>query len=813
MSEYSVKHMLEEIEKKLNSYFGCNTEDAGKINLLKACILVMRDILTQKLKTNENGSGKMNLSGASRSAGEFGSSKERHVHYLSLEFLLGRSLEKNAYNLGAAKALYGAIQELGYEPADFFELEPDAALGNGGLGRLAACYLDAMTTMGIPATGYSLLYEYGIFKQKMIDGEQQELPDKWLDIDDVWMISGFDRTQIVRFGGNPEYVWREDGMHVIYTDSSEIRAVPADMLISGYKNNVINRLRLWTAQATTDMDLNLFSQGQYLKSLEQRAMAEVITKVLYPEDNHYEGKSLRLRQQYFFVSATVQDIIQRHMEVFQTLDNFHEKHVLQINDTHPTFVIPELMRILIDDYRYEWDAAWHITKNSVAFTNHTVLSEALECWPQELVKTLVPRVYDIILEIHRRFEQEIIGFYGDDRQKRAALSILWENQVRMANICVAACRKINGVSMLHAEILRTSVFPDAYRMYPAKFTGITNGIDHRRWLAQSNPLLHGLVEELIGDKYLTDASRLEQLGKYQNDAGVLDRLAEIKRKNKITMAGIIKKNCGVTVDPSSMFDVQVKRLHEYKRQLLNVMHILYLYEQIKADPGISLQPRTFIFGAKAAPGYHMAKKIIRLINSIAAHINSDPIVRDRIKIVFLENYRVSLAERLMPASELSEQISLAGKEASGTGNMKFMINGALTVGTMDGANVEIFQQVGKDNIFIFGMSAAEAMELSKNYRPLALYDSNETIHMVVNAIRSGFNDGVSYGDIVQSLLFSDTYLLLADFTSYLEAQDKVSRVYGDKTLWNRMALKNISKAGYFAADRSVGQYASEIWGL
>ncbi len=798
MTNYARAEIIEAIEGKLRRNFGCELEEAGAEKVFKACALVMRDIMSNKLVDTE---------------ARLEESENKQVHYLSLEFLLGRSLEKNAFNVGMLELITGAIKELGFDPDEFFEVEPDAALGNGGLGRLAACYLEAMTTQGIPATGYSILYEYGIFKQKIIDGEQQELPDKWLDIDDVWLLRDFDSSYIVRFGGSVEYDWQEGRMVPRYIGSSDVRATPADMLISGYSNDTVNRLRLWTASAATDMDMSLFSQGQYLKALEDKAMAEVITKLLYPEDNHYEGKMLRLRQQYFFVSATVQDIVAKHRAKYGTLKNFHEKHILQINDTHPTFVIPELMRILMDEEGYGWEEAWEIVKKSVAYTNHTVLSEALECWPQPLVQSLVPRIYDITLEIDRRFNEEIDRFYGGyDDSKRRILSVLYGGQVRMANLCVAACCSINGVSALHTEILKKNVFKDAYEMFPEKFVNVTNGIDHRRWLAQANPGLTSLVTELIGDGFYINAGELKGLEKYADDRTVQKRLDEIKLENKKRMAKYIKEANGIVVDPASLFDVQVKRLHEYKRQLLNVMHIVHLYNRIKSDPSIDMQPHTFIFGAKAAPGYYVAKEIIHLINSVADHINSDPEVKDRIKVVFLENYRVSLAEMLMPASELSEQISLAGMEASGTGNMKFMINGGLTIGTMDGANVEICDRVGRENMFIFGMTAGEVEELGRHgYNPVALYDNDLEIKAVIDRIRAGFKDGVNYTGLMQSLLFDDRYRLLADFESYRAAQERAVATYADREKWNRMSVINIANAGYFAADRSVKEYAEKIW--
>ncbi len=784
------------LQDKLRLNFGCEPSEAEPIQVFKACALVMRDIMAEKLVAADRRVEKTDA---------------RQVHYLSLEFLLGRSLEKNAYNLGLLEIIYDALRDMGYEPADFFEIEPDAALGNGGLGRLAACYLEAMTTRGLPATGYSLLYEYGLFRQKFIDGEQHELPDRWLDVDDVWLIRNYADSYKVRFGGKVEYFWNKDRMIPVYKDATELIAIPNDMLISGYQNDVVNRLRLWSAKVEGEMDMRLFSQGQYLRAVEQRAMAETITKCLYPDDNHMEGKMLRFRQQYFFVSASIQDIVSQHLSRYGTLDNFDKKHVLQINDTHPAVAIPELMRIFMDDYGYNWDKAWQIVSRSVCYTNHTVLPEALECWPQDIIRILVPRVYDIIEEIHRRFEREIETAFGQDWTKKRSLSILYDGQVRMANLCIAGCIKINGVSALHSEILKASVFADAHKLYPKKLCNVTNGIDHRRWLGQANPRLASLITELIGDEWQTDASQFERLAAFADDKAVQKQLAAIKLANKEQMAKIIEANCGVVVDPTSMFDAQAKRLHEYKRQLLNLMHILHLYLKIKVGAAGDLQPRTFIFGAKAASGYWVAKRIIKLINDAAKFINADPEASKYLRIVFLENYKVSLAERLMPASELSEQISLAGKEASGTGNMKFMMNGALTIGTMDGANVEMAACAGKENMFIFGLTSEEADRLAAGgYDPYSIYNANANIHRVIDLIARGFG-GDSFGDLAQMLMTVDTYRLLADFPSYCAAQELASQTYADPAKWNAMSMLNIAASGFFAADRSIDNYATEIW--
>ena len=591
------------------------------------------------------------------------------------------------------------------------------------------------------------------------------------------------------------------------------------MSISGYNTDNVNVLRLWDAKSPVAIDMGAFSRGDYMKAIEQNAMAQVITKVLYPEDNHYEGKSLRLKQQYFFVSATVQSIVKKHRAQYGTMDNFHQKHVLHINDTHPTLVIPELMRILLDEEGMSWERAWDITTACVAYTNHTVMSEALERWPQGLIASLLPRIWSILCEINNRYLGTLKGEDPSDTQRLANMAVIWDGEVRMANLCVAACFSINGVSQLHSDILTKDLFRQAYRRTPEKFRNVTNGIDHRRWLAQINPGLHGLINSLIGEGYLEKPALLEQLTEYTGDAAVLSQLEAVKKQNKVLLSNYIFKTAGSRIDPDSVFDIQVKRIHEYKRQLLNLLHILKLYDDLLDNPGLAMRPQTFIFGGKAAPGYHMAKRIIRLAASIAGQIDRDPVTAGRLKVLFLENYRVSLAEKLMPASEISEQISTAGKEASGTGNMKFMLNGALTVGTLDGANVEMADLVGRENIFIFGMHADEVERLTstRTYNPTRFYNQNQSLKRVIDRLNLGFADGEAYPDIASSLLIgggtADPYLLLGDFASYCEAHQKALGVYGDATAWNRASLINIAKAGAFAADRSISEYAGKIWGV
>ena len=803
-TKYTKKELEQQIIGKLRRNFGREVEEATSVHMFRACALVLRDIMSARELATQS---------------RIRDSHARQVHYLSLEFLMGRSLEKNAYNLGVLPQLKEAIEDLGFSAPDLFEVEPDAGLGNGGLGRLAACYLEAMTTLEIPATGYSICYELGLFKQKIVDGQQVELPDNWLDIADCWLIPKMDETEKVHFGGTVKDVWNPDGSHtVVYEGGSDVLAVPKDMEIAGYGTDHVNVLRLWDAKSTTPLDMSLFSRGEYLKAMEQKAMAESIAKVLYPEDNHYEGKSLRLKQQYFFVSATVQHICRQHKAEYGTLRNFHQKHVIQINDTHPTLVIPELMRILLDEEGYGWDEAWHIVTNTVAYTNHTIMVEALERWPQQLIESLLPRIWQILVEISNRYQAQLNEYFHGDQAKVRDQAIIWGGEIRMANLCVCACFAVNGVSALHSDILKRETFHDVYVRTPDKFKNVTNGIDHRRWLSEINPKLDALIQDCGGKGYQLHPEQLECLLKHQDDASVLERLAAIKAENKRNFAAYVARESGVVLNTDAMFDVQVKRLHEYKRQLLNVMHITYLYQQLKNNVHFDFTPRTYLFGAKAAPGYSVAKDIIHLINSLAQAVNSDPACKDRLQVVFLENYRVSLAEKLMPASELSEQISTAGKEASGTGNMKFMMNGALTIGTLDGANVEMHQVLGDENIFLFGLKAHEVSEMKNNgYRAYEYYMRDNLLKAVLDQFTQGFGDGVSYSDIANRLLFganggmADEYMLLADFQSYREAHERAGRTYLDPRQWNRMALVNIAKSGIFAADRSIRDYARDIW--
>lgn len=787
----------------LSSYFGVKPEDASKAQIYRATCMVVRDLLTNKRVDFKKVCHEKNA---------------KQVYYMSMEFLLGRSLRNHLFNMGITEQVTKAVESFGVSMDEIYNFEPDAGLGNGGLGRLAAAYMDSLTSCGYPASGFSILYDYGIFKQRIVDGWQLEQPDDWLKMGDVWLAPRLEEVYQVKFGGVVDQNWCDGKLTVTQRDCTIVDAVPYDMNISGYDTDAVNRIRLWHSQAPQDFDINMFSRGEYLKASEAKAMAESINKVLYPADDHIEGKSLRLKQQYFFVSASIQSILRRHLKTNPSLDNLADCVAIHINDTHPTLCIPELMRLLLDEYGYGWDQAWDITTHCISYTNHTVMAEALEKWPQNLFQGLLPRIFQIVQEINQRFCNELWAFYPNNWDVVNRNAVLSNGQVKMANLCLVTSHTINGVSALHSEILKNDVFADYYRMHPEKFTNVTNGITHRRWVAQANPRLAKLINDLIGDKWLKDPNALQELEDHIGDKQVLARLAQIKRANKEDLAKYILAQNNVVVDPDSIFDVQVKRLHEYKRQLLNALNILDLYLRIKENPNLDIQPRTFIFGAKAASAYYMAKQIIRFICALGDLVNNDPDVKGKLKVVFLENYRVTLAEMIMPAAEVSEQISLAGKEASGTGNMKFMINGALTIGTLDGANVEIHQEVGDGNIFLFGMLANEVEELwKKGYHPSHYYQTNPRIKRLIDTLRQGVG-GISFGEIADSLTTGrggqpDSYMVLADFDSYSAAQERVNATYLDKDTWNRMSLVNIAKAGFFAADRSVEEYAQRIWNL
>lgn len=791
----SKKKAKELLSAKLSHFMGVSPEEATDEQYYKAIALILRDMMSQ---------GRAEFSEEADKAGT------KKIYYLCMEFLMGRSLKNNLYNLNLTDVFESVLADYGVKLESLYACEPDAGLGNGGLGRLAACYLDGLATQGYPARGYSILYEAGIFKQKLVDGWQTELPDFWLPGGDVWLVPHEESTLEVRFEGEVHDSWDNQFHHVELVNYKPVQAVPYDMYVAGKDGKGISVLRLWSAKAPA-LDMSLFNQGDYMRAMEQNAMAEVISKVLYPADNHPEGKSLRLRQQYFLVSASVQDIVHRHLRVYGTMDNFAEKAAVHINDTHPTLAVPELMRILLDECGYGWDDAWKIVTNAIAYTNHTVMKEALECWPEDLYKRLMPRIWQITKEIDNRF-RNFVWQATQNADQVERMAIMSNGVVRMANLCVASAHSVNGVSALHSEILKESVFHDFYMLTPNKFKNVTNGIAHRRWLCQSNPELTKLLEELIGGGFVYHADELLKLREYKDDPSILEALERIKRHNKEAFAEHVKKNTGIVLDPDSIFDVQVKRLHEYKRQHLNALNILTEYLAIKANPNAEVTPHTYIFGAKAAPGYFMAKKIISFICALGDLINNDPDVRGRLKVVYCEDYNVTMAENLMPAADISEQISLAGTEASGTGNMKLMLNGAITLGTMDGANIEIFDAVGEDNILIFGMKTPEVEQLKRRgYNPQNYYNNNAELHNTIDFINRVGIAGKQFPEIGGTLLNNDPYMVLADFADYRRAQQEAVRTYADRTDWNRKSLMNISGAGRFAADRAINEYARDIW--
>ncbi len=790
------------IEEKLSRHFGCTPTEASRDQVYKAAAMTVKEILTEK-----RGQFKKKVN----------RTESKRVYYMCMEFLLGRSLKTNLCNLGLQESYRKALKTLGFDLEELYECEPDAGLGNGGLGRLAACFMDSLSSLDYPATGFSICYDYGLFKQMIVDGMQIELPDVWLPGGEVWLVPRTDRIYKVHFGGRVREEWRDGHLEIVYEGGEDMEAVPYDMMISGGESDAVSQLRLWRARNIRNFNMGLFSQGQYSRAVEENTNAEILTKVLYPSDNHAEGKILRLSQQYFLVSASCQSIIRDHMAVYGRLDNLPDKVAIHINDTHPALCVPELMRILMDEYHFSWEKSWDIVTRTVSYTNHTVMPEALETWSEDIFALRLPRMHQIIKEINERFCREAWQFFPGNWDKISALSIVANGRIRMANLSVVASHTINGVSRLHSDILTETVFHDFYRMYPERFDNVTNGIAHRRWLNYSNPELAGLIDECIGTDYHKRPEKLADFAKFADDKQVLERLAAIKHRNKERFADYLFQKTGKKIDTNSIFDVQIKRLHEYKRQLLNALHIIGLYLDLKENPNLEMQPQTFIFGAKAAPGYDMAKRIIKLLCMIGKDIEQNPKIAEKLRLVFLEDYNVSLAERLIPAAEISEQISMAGKEASGTGCMKLMINGALTLGTLDGANVEMQAAAGADNMFIFGLTAPEVQELlAKGYRSALYYTSNERLARIVNYLHTGFA-GESFGDIANYLLsgngFADPYLCLADFESYRQAHGDALRAYADTERWNRMSLHNIAAAGHFAADRSIREYAERIWKL
>jgi len=795
-----LKYTKREFEKLLKDKLmsECNvTLDMASADQIYRCLaMITRQIMSDRQKQFQ-----------SKVLGE----GKKQVYYLCMEFLMGRSLRTSLFNLGLNEVAESVLADADVKIDTIYEQEPDAGLGNGGLGRLAACYLDGMATDCIPGTGYSILYEYGIFKQKIVDGWQQETADNWLPGGQVWIKSHPDQAQEIRFDGQAIETWEGGFHHVKYENYNSVIAVPNDMYVAGYGSNGVSKLRLWQAKAPS-FDMSSFNAGNYNTAISHSASAELISKILYPNDNHTEGKILRLRQQYFFSAASIADILQNHLNQYGTLDNLADKVAIQLNDTHPTVAIPEMMRILLDECSYEWDAAFDICRKVFAYTNHTVMSEALEKWNADIFRNTLPRIWQIVCEMDRRCRADLAKAFPGDQGKIDYMAIIGDNQVRTANICAYTCHAINGVSKLHSEIIKDSVFHDYFLYKPQAFKNVTNGIAYRRWLLASNPGLTNLLEETIGDGFKTDAAELKKLEKFVDDKTVQAAAAKVKRENKVLFANYLQRSTGQVIDPDSIFDCQVKRMHEYKRQHLNALNIAAEYLYLKNNPNAEFTPKTYIFGAKAAPGYYMAKQMIRMICKLGKMIDEDPAVRGKLRIVYLEDYCVSLSERLMPASEVSEQISLAGTEASGTGNMKFMLNGAITLGTLDGANVEIADAAGHENEIIFGMLTPEVNALKgMGYHPNAFISGDNTAMAVLDFLEKGWN-GENFSEVTSNLRNSDPYMVMADFKDYRRAQHDLQELYRDKQKWNHMSLMNISNAGIFSADRSIMDYARDIWG-
>lgn len=796
---YTKKMLAESIENNVSRFFGKTLNEATANEWYQATAMCVRDILLEKRQDFNR---------------RFKSENKKRVYYLSMEFLVGRSLKNNIFNLGIENEIKQVLKESKFTLEDIYASEPDAGLGNGGLGRLAACYMDALATLGYPAMGHCLRYEFGLFKQKLVDGWQTELPDNWLPGGEVWLIPRNDKSVNVRFGGYVKEEWEQNKMIINYYDYQEIEAVPYDLMMSGYKSEAVAVLRLWRARSKQTFDMQSFSQGDYARAVARDTQAEMITKVLYPNDNHAEGKSLRLKQQYLLVSAAMQNIVKDHIANYKDLHTLPEHSAIHINDTHPALCIPELMRILMDEHNFSWDDAWSVVKESCAYTNHTVLSEALESWPEDLIQRTLPRLYSIIQEINRRFCNESFESCRD-LDKVSKMAIMAYSQIKMANLAVVGSHNVNGVSALHSDILKKDLFNDFYTLNPSKFGNVTNGIAHRRWLCQSNPQLSKLIKDCIGDGFIKDASCLEKFADFADDKSVLNELGKIKAEKKKEFSDFLLKNSGIKINPETRFDVHVKRLHEYKRQLLNALKIISMYVDLRINPDMEFTPQTFIFGAKAAPGYYTAKEVIKLIYMLGQEIDKQPKIREKLRVVFLDNYCVTTAEKLIPSAEISQQISLAGKEASGTGNMKLMINGALTVGTLDGANVEMYESVGADNIFIFGLKENEVARLwQTGYNSTQYYLNSQKLKGVVDALNVGFN-GVAFSNIANYLLrgatVADPYMCFVDFKDYLKVCSVMDKTYADKDKWNRMSLINIAKAGRFAADRAIKEYADNIW--
>ena len=802
--------LKKEIEGKIARHFGKTMEDATPKMVYTACALTARDEIMARWAVSHK---------------EVKKEGSKKLYYLSFEFLMGRLFRTNVLNLMQTKEYTNAIKALGYDIYDIAELENDAGLGNGGLGRLAACFMDSLTTMDLPAYGCTIRYEYGLFRQKIVDGFQTELPDTWLENGNAWEIARPEEAVTVKFGGQVHTDWNDGHFSFRYENAHTITAVPYDVPLVGYDSKIVNKLRLWSAKAPDVMDMQAFNSGDYIRSTEERQLAELISKVLYPEDNHTEGKELRLKQQYFLVSATLQWILREYEDRYgYDWKKLPEKAVIHINDTHPTLAIPELMRLLVDEKGLGWDEAWDITRRTFAYTNHTVMSEALEKWPLDMFERILPRISMIVEEINRRLMENLQVVYPNDWGKQKWMAIISDNQVFMANLCLATCFAVNGVSTLHTKILTSDIFADYYRLDTKRFHAITNGITMRRWIANCNPELTELISSKIGDSWIKDYTKLKNLKKYADDPEFQAEFAKIKHNNKVRLAKYIKEHNGIDVNPDSIFDVQAKRLHEYKRQLMNILHILAQYNMLVENPNREFTPKTYIFGAKAAPGYKRAKLVIKLINSIANMINNDARIDGKIKVVFIENYGVSIAELLVTAADVSEQISTAGKEASGTGNMKFMLNGAVTCGTLDGANVEMLEQVGSDNIYIFGLKADEVaarLKFNNSDEVKTIYSQNQVLRRALEQLISGEIEPENtqiFRDLYQTLLFGDygypdTYMVLRDFEAYCNIQDKISEDYNNKAKWWHMAIMNTASSGYFSSDRTIADYNNKIWHL
>lgn len=803
-------NLQKEIIGKISRHFGKTLEDATPKMVYTACALTARDKIMEKWAISHK---------------EVKNEGSKKLYYLSFEFLMGRLFATNILNLMQTETYVNALRSLGYELSDIVELENDAGLGNGGLGRLAACFIDSLTTMDLPAYGCTIRYEYGLFRQKIVDGYQTELPDTWLENGNAWEIARPEESVIVKFGGQVYTDWNDGHFSFRYENAHSIIAMPYDVPLVGYDSKIVNKLRMWSANAPDVMNMQEFNSGNYVRAMEEKQLAEVISKVLYPEDNHIEGKELRLKQQYFLVSATLQWILKEYEDRYgYDWKKLPEKAVIHINDTHPTLAIPELMRILIDEKGLGWDDAWEITTKTFAYTNHTVMSEALEKWPLDMFKKILPRVYMIVEEINRRLMIKLQEVYPNDFGKHKWMAIIADNQVFMANLCLATCFAINGVSKLHTKILTSDIFADYYRLDKSRFHSITNGITFRRWICNCNPKLAELITEKIGKSWIKDYKQLEKIKKYADDKDFQKRFADIKHSNKVKLAEYIKEHNGIEVDPDSIYDVQAKRLHEYKRQLMNVLHIMVEYNKLVENPDMEFTPKTYIFGAKAAPGYTRAKLIIKLINTVGEKINNDPRIKGKIKVVFLENYGVSIAEKLVVAADISEQISTAGKEASGTGNMKFMLNGAVTVGTLDGANVEMTEQVGEDNIYIFGLKADEVaarLKYNNSEEVKTIYSTNNALRKALDQLISGElepENAHMFKDLYQTLLFGDygypdQYMVIRDFEDYCRIHERAARDYKDKKKWWHMAIMNTASCGYFSSDRTIDDYNKEIWHL